>query len=254
MYDVLQAKFGRVNNVVTQASNFYSSGASVNCDTNGSLTATGGAFVGAGGNCGTSDFFSVSIHTRLGSGITLGGGVDTGRSVFDSCYEIDSPQQRLNCRVVRPFHSQTQLKLYGTYPLPADITVSGTLQNVAGPNIEAIYQASNAEVQPSLGRALAACGGRLPCTATVAVPLVAPMTLFEDRRTQFDLRLSKIFRFASGVHLQANFDVYNMFNANSILGTNPNYGARWQYPIAAQVGTEAMMNGRSVQFGGEVRF
>jgi hypothetical protein len=253
LYDVAPALFGRVNNLVTQVSNFAGSG--VNCDTNGSLTGTGGAFaVGDGRSCGTSDFFNVSVNARLQSGITLGGGVDAGRSVYDACYTVDSPQQMLNCRIVRPFSAQTQLKMYGTYPLPGSFNVSGTLQNVAGPNIEAIYTASNSEVAPSLGRNLAACRGAAVCTATVAVPLVAPMALFEDRRTQLDLRISKVFKLRSSARLQANFDIYNALNANGILGVNSNYGARWQFPIAAQVGTEALMNGRSLQVGGELRF
>ena len=254
LYDLAPAVFGRVNNVVTQLSNFTGENSSVNCDTNGSLTATGGAFVGAGGACGKSDFFNVSVNTRLASGITLGGGVDTGRTVFDACYDVDSPQQRLYCRVVRPFHAQTQLKLYGTYPIKGGVTVSGTFQNVAGPNIEAIYTATNAEIQPVLGRRLAACGTQVTCTATFQVPLVAPMAMFEDRRTQLDLRISKIFKLGTKGRLQANFDIYNALNANAVLGVNPNYGSRWQFPIAAQVGTEAMMNGRSIQVGGELRF
>jgi hypothetical protein len=252
LYDIAPALFGRADNLVTQVSNFAGSG--VSCDTNGSLIATGGAFAGDGGSCGTSDFFNVTVNTRLQSGITLGGGVDAGRSVYDACYTVDSPQQLLNCRVVRPFSAQTQVKLYGTYPLPANFNVSGTFQNVAGPNIEAIYTASNAEVAPSLGRNLAACRGAAVCTATVPVPLVAPMTLFEDRRTQLDLRFSKVFNLRAGARFQANLDVYNALNGNGILGVNSNYGARWQYPIAAQVGTEALMNGRSWQIGGELRF
>ena len=92
------------------------------------------------------------------------------------------------------------------------------------------------------------------CTATAPVPLVAPMTLFEDRRTQLDLRISKVFTLRSSARLQANFDIYNALNANGILGVNSNYETRWQFPIAAQVGTEALMNGRSLQVGGELRF
>ena len=37
----------------------------------------------------------------------------------------------------------------------------------------AAYTASNAEIAPSLGRNLAACAGRVPCTATAIVPLEA---------------------------------------------------------------------------------
>jgi hypothetical protein len=252
--DVSPAKFGRVNNLVTQASNFYTGETRVNCDTNGSLSGSGGALVGAGGSCGTSDFFQASIHTRLGSGVQFGGGVDTGRTVIDSCFVIDSPMQLVNCRVVRPFHSQTQVKLYGSYPLPYDIVLSGTFQNVAGPEIEAIYQATNAEIAPSLGRNLAACGTSPACTATFAVPLVTPSTLFEDRRTQVDLRVSKVFRFSANARLQANLDVYNLFNASSVLGVNSNYGPSWQLPIAASLATEALLQGRMIQLGGQLTF
>ena len=39
------------------------------------------------------DFFAVNIRTRFASGAQLGGGVDTGRSVADNCFVVDSPQQ-----------------------------------------------------------------------------------------------------------------------------------------------------------------
>jgi hypothetical protein len=241
--------------LVTQGSNYYTADAHVNCNNNGSLSGAGGALVGGGGACGTSDFFNASVHTRFGKGVQFGGGVDTGRTVTDSCFVVDSPMQLLNCRVVRPFHSQTQVKLYASYPLPRDVVVSGTFQNVAGPEIEAIYQATNAEIVPSLGRNLAACRGAAVCTtATLAVPLVAPSTLFEDRRTQVDLRLSKIFHLASGVRLQANFDIYNVLNASSILGVNANYGEKWQFPVAASLATEAILQGRMIQLGAQLSF
>jgi len=38
-----------------------------------------------------------------------GGGFDTGWSVRDTCYDVDSPQEMLNCRVVNPFKAQTQI-------------------------------------------------------------------------------------------------------------------------------------------------
>jgi len=62
LYDVAPVKFGQVNNVVTQASNFDPDG-HVNCGTSGSLSATGGSLGGAGGFCGTSTS-SPSASTR----------------------------------------------------------------------------------------------------------------------------------------------------------------------------------------------
>ena len=112
------------------------------------------------------------------------GGLDTGRSVNDNCFVIDSPQQLLNCRVVTPFKALTDLKLNGSYPLPGEFMVAGVFQNVSGPAIGADYAVSTTEIAPSLGRNLAACGTRVVCTATATVPLRRPQTEFEDRRTQ----------------------------------------------------------------------
>ena len=37
------------------------------------------------------DFFNVNINARLNSGLQVGGGVDTGRTVNDVCFNVDSP-------------------------------------------------------------------------------------------------------------------------------------------------------------------
>jgi hypothetical protein len=127
-------------------------------------------------------------------------------------------------------------------------------QNTPGPSIEANYQATNAEVAPSLGRNLAACRGAAVCNATAAVPLVPPMTLFEDRRNQLDLRLSKLFMLGGQARLRANLDIYNALNASSVLGVNQNYGPQWQVPVSAANGFEAVLQGRMIQVGWELTF
>ena len=109
--------------------------------------------------------------------------MDTGRTVEDNCFVVDSPQALLNCHVVTPFRGQTQVKVHGSYPLPAGFVVSGVFQNVSGVSYDANYAVPNAAIAPSLGRNLAACGTRAVCTATVSVPLIAPKTQFEPRRT-----------------------------------------------------------------------
>jgi hypothetical protein len=228
LYDIAPAKFGRVNNLVTQASNY-------------------------GKQTRVSDFFGLTFNSRFGSDLRFGGGVDTGRTVTDSCFVVDSPQQLVHCRVVTPFKAQTQVKLHGSYALPGEFVVSGTFQNVPGPEIQATYPASNAEIAPSLGRNLAACRGAVACSATATVPLVAPQTLFEDRRTVLDLRLSRIFRMRSKGRLQANIDIYNVLNASSVLSVNSTFGPRWQFPVAVG-GTDAILWGRMVQFGGHLSF
>jgi hypothetical protein len=41
----------------------------------------------------TNDFLNVAIDARLARNIRLGGGVDTGRTVRDRCFIVDSPQE-----------------------------------------------------------------------------------------------------------------------------------------------------------------
>jgi hypothetical protein len=257
LYDISLAKFGSSNNLVTQASNY-------------------------GKQKQVDDFFNASFNTRLGSGIQFGGGVDTGRTVVDACLTVDSPGAVLPnvpgasgsaapvpfnattiagkrlCRVVTPFKGQTQLKLFGSYPLPGDFVVGGVFQNMSGPDIEADYAATTTEIAPSLGRNLASCGTRVPCTATVTVPLIVPQTLFEGRITRLDLRVTKRLQLPRRVRLLANVDVYNTLNGSSILqlaaGTAGSqgrggytYGPRWLLP-------SLVLEGRIVQFSAQLSF
>ena len=244
LYDITPARFGRVTNLVGQAK-------------------------GYGKETYVSNFVSLSLNTRLRSGAQFSAGVDTGTTVNDACFDVDSPgagsaaslpgvsrtptpftattvDGKKICKAVTPWSANAQLKANGTYPLPGQFVVSGTLQNVAGPMITANYTVPNALVAPSLGRDLAACGGRTPCTASVAIPLVAPQTLFEPRRTQIDLRVTKFLTLPRG-RLQVNFDVYNSLNASNVVTLNTNYGPSWLQPTS-------FLTGRLYEIGAQWSF
>ena len=229
--DVKPAKFAQITNLVTQTSNF-------------------------GERKRVNNFFSVYMNTRFGAGVNLGGGVDTGHTMNDTCFVVDSSQDLLNCRVVTPFGPQTQVKVNGSYPLPAGFSISGVFQNVGGPTYDANYNATNAEIAPSLGRNLAACGTRTlaTCTATATVPLIAPKMGFEGRRTQVDVRLSKSFNMGTRGRLQANLDVYNALNSSPLLNINSVYGPKWRDPITDTNLGGGVLMGRMVQFSGRYTF
>jgi hypothetical protein len=218
MYDISQAKFGQVESLVANAKNY-------------------------GKPSYQNHFVSASIDGRLRRGARLGGGFDTGWSVRDTCYVVDSPQEMLNCRVVNPFKAQTQVKLNGSFPLPYDMVVAGTFQNLSGPSYDANYLATTAEVLPSLGRNLA---GGARTVASPGVPLVAPNTLFEGRTTRLDMRVSKIFKMTH-YRLQLNLDAYNALNSSAILSVNSTFDARWRQP-------NAVLDPRLLQISGQLSF
>lgn len=230
LYDVSPGKFGQVQNLVTQADRF-------------------------GTQTRVNDFFAVNVNSRFASGIRIGGGIDTGQTAIDSCFVIDSPQALQFCRQTLPFWPQTQVKIFASYPLPYGISLSGVFQNIGGPNITATYNVPNSEVASSLGRSLAACGTRPNCTATAAVSLIQPGQLWEERKTQVDLRLTKMLNLGSKAKLQANLDVYNVLNTNAIQGVNATYGAQWLQPSGATSASPgAIVDGRLVELSGTVRF
>ena len=66
LHDIKPEKFGQVNSVVTRAKHF-------------------------GEQQLVNDFFSVSLNARLRADLQFGAGVDTGRTVNDLCFNVDSP-------------------------------------------------------------------------------------------------------------------------------------------------------------------
>ena len=146
-----------------------------------------------------------------------------------------------------PYRGQTQVKAFGSYTFPKDIVVSAIFQNISGPPITSSYAAPNSVIAPSLGRSLAACGTRNPCTNTASVPLMVPQSQFEDRYTRLDLRVTKRIQLSSRVRLTGNFNVYNLLNGSAILVENLNYGPLWLQPSLIE-------DGRMIQFSANVTF
>jgi hypothetical protein len=221
LYDVNPNRFGLLDNVITQTSNF-------------------GEFKEAFNG------FDVGLNARFGRGGVVSGGVSTGRTTRDACFQNSMPQVSTNswggaiagsdtapiggprtagyCDVTPPWSANTQIKANAIYPMPWGVQTSFTFQNLPGVPVGASLNATNAQIAPVLGRNLSAGP-----TATATVALIKPQTVFEDRLTQFDVRFTKIVRVA-GTKLQGMFDIYNVFNASSILSVNGTYGPLWLRP------------------------
>jgi len=114
--------------------------------------------------------------------------------------------------------------------------VSGVLQNLPGIPITASYVATNGEIVPTLGRNLGQCRDAAVCNGTVTLNnLFEPNTRFADRLSQLDLRFSKAVHLGRS-KIQGLFDIYNVFNANTVLSINnrftPGTANAWLRPTA----------------------
>ena len=216
-YNIKNEVFSSVNNLIVPATNF-------------------------GARTEVFNGVDVTVNARLG-GAQFGGGVSTGKTRDNDCVLIDSPQviRPGFCNTDIPFSANTQLKLNGSYALPYDFQVSAAFQNIPGLPILASYVATNAEVRPTLGRALSGSAANVTLDA-----IIAPGLMYEPRITQLDARLTRTFRYGR-TRLQANFDLYNLFNASSVLAMNTRFGPQWLQP-------SQIMGGRLLKLSGQVSF
>ncbi len=169
----------------------------------------------------------VSVNARFGKGGTLAGGVSTGQTVVDNCDLNARPDITVTgvtlarrtadtCRDVNPWSVGTGVKLFGLYPLPWwGLQLSGTFSNVPGPQDTATRSYVNSEISPSLTH-------NLTGATNTQISLLPPNAQFESRFSQTDLRMSKSIRIQR-VRAQAQFDVYNLFNSNAVLGSSSTY-------------------------------
>ena len=178
--------------------------------------------------------FEFSVNARIPGGGFAFGSVTTDRTATNDCdVENSNPNNRRFCDQVPPFRGL--YKASAGYPLPYDLQLSGTFQVRPGSSIAATYTYNSAIA----GVALTGGGNR-------SVNLVDPTSLFYDSIRQFDVRLSRSFRFGTR-RAQAFVEVFNLPNMSTVLQVNTNYGSLWQRPLIIE-------QPRRFQLGGQIDF
>ena len=195
----------------------------------------------------------VGMSARLQNGLTVQGGISTGRKSFNNCEVIQKlPEILLGgpnldsvtanvllpasyCDQKAPF--QTQFKALGAYTIPkADVLVSATFQSIAGDQTLANYTLTTAQAAQTLGRPLS--GG----AANVVVQLLEPGLLYNPRLNQLDMRFGKVLRFGR-TKSTISLDVYNALNNDTPLATNPSFGA-FQRPTSTVIARMFKVSGQ----------
>lgn len=210
LYDVVPAKAGQVDNLITDSSGY------------GRWT----------------QYFSgvdVTIGMRSVKGLTVAGGTSTGQAVANNC-EVRAHLPELStattgtsafgpglgtsavtpvspyCHVA--YGILTQLRGFAAYIIPKlNVDLAAAVQSKPGPMLAANYAAPSAEAEPSLGRPLS--GG----AANVTVNLVAPGTMYGPRINELDLRAGKTLTFG-GLRSRLALDVFNALNSSTVLAYN----------------------------------
>ena len=198
-----------------------------------------------GGQSEVYDGIDVTLNARIRGGV-IGGGFATGRTVTDICDIVDDvPEMAMNlaatatltsnhvvgptntpsrfCRISAPWSGLTQVKLFGTYPLPWDLRASVNYQHLPGVATTARYVVSGAEMTAGLGRAPSA-GAR----ATANVELIEPQQVrTENSLNELNFALTRMLRFA-GYTVQPTVELHNALNASTINAIGTQFGPAWQ--------------------------
>jgi hypothetical protein len=214
----------------------------------------------------------LNVNARATNGLTLQGGFTTGAGTRDLCAvtaklpelystvgsillnAATSPIEQVSaCRVKEPW--LWAWRGLASYMVPKiDVQVSAIMRSQAnvqatndpasnGLAQNATFFQTNAAVLAALGRPIA--GG----ASTVALDLARPGEVYPDRLNTVDMRFTKLLRIGR-TRTNVGVDLYNLFNANTGITFNPNFGAdgsTWLRP-------NAILNPRYVRFNATVDF
>jgi hypothetical protein len=187
-----------------------------------------------------------TVNARLAQGLALQFGTNTGREIEDTCatvVNIDSPDPR-DCRLTPPY--QTTLRGLATYTIPrVDVLLSTAVRSQPPLGRVATWPVPNTcsipgclSVQNLLGRIPP--GGTPGGNTNVALLDNEHRLYADNRRTQVDLRVAKIFRMGK-TRLDLGVDFENIFNANYATAYDNTYqysigntalGGTWNNPTA----------------------
>ncbi|HEV3215414.1 MAG TPA: carboxypeptidase regulatory-like domain-containing protein [Vicinamibacterales bacterium] len=177
-----------------------------------------------------------TFSARLADG-QLFGGFSTGKQVYNNCQTLGSASTALtfvqasNPNFATQFCNQnlypdpfrTQIKLGGSYPLPAAFNVSGTFQSYPG--------GQGSTTRSYLDVNLSATPRNTPGLnqPSESIPLILPNGKFLPRWNQLDLRLARKFKLAKG-DWQVQFDMFNALNGHAVIAQSTTVGSALNTP------------------------
>jgi hypothetical protein len=174
-----------------------------------------------------------NISARAANGLNFQGGVNTGRTVQNSCdVRAQLPETTIfGASVNAPYCENnpgfvTKVTGLGSYTVPrVDVLIGVTFRSDQGAPLRATWNAPVAAVTAALGRPAVGVGN------TIAIDLIAPGEKWGDRVNEIDFRFAKIFRFGRA-RTHVGIDIFNVLNSDAILTYNQTFtpGGAWLAP------------------------
>jgi hypothetical protein len=181
--------------------------------------------------------FEVGVEARLPGGGMVLGSTTTQRIITEQCDDRDDPNKLRFCdrgNLQAPYKGvdfKSDFKLAGSYPLPFGSQVTATFKSYPGRTDADLARIDellplNWNISRATRYTAADCAGR-PCTpgalvipGLVQTSLIVPLApagteRHMERLTQLDVGVRKNFR-SRGVEWQAQLDVYNALNADTV--------------------------------------
>ncbi len=176
----------------------------------------------------------VNFSARNMKGLTLQGGVNTGKTINDYCANRSQlPELSIGiagatispsnpwCHVEPGF--VTKANAIASYIFPKiDVLIASTFRSDQGAPLRATWNAPLAVVTAALGRPAVAAG------TTIPIDLVNPGDVWGDRVNELDFRFGKILRFGR-MRTNVGVDVYNILNQAAVLTYNQTYNPTGQW-------------------------
>jgi hypothetical protein len=177
--------------------------------------------------------FLLNFSARAASGLNFQGGINTGRTVQDSCdLRAQLPETNVfGPSVNAPYCKNdpgfvTKVTGLGSYTVPkVDVLLGLTFRSDQGAPLRAIWNAPTAAVTAALGRPAVGVGN------TIGIDLIAPGEKWGDRVNEISLRFAKIVRFGR-TRTHVGLDIFNVLNQDAILTYNQTFapGGAWLAP------------------------
>ena len=161
----------------------------------------------------------LNVSARPRNGLTLQGGINTGRTVTDNCEVARAAAgsqlaQSLLQQCAGTHHAGHRHRLVHRPEDRRAVRRNDPQRSGRGPAGE--LERPNAAIAPTLGRNLS---GNLP---NASINLLAPGDAWGDRVNEIDLRIAKVLRFGR-TRTNVGIDIFNLINSAAVLSRNQTF-------------------------------